>query len=114
MLRETLEVANYSTVTHLAVSLVLGYIFRGHAPPGYLLGLNLAMFVVVSVTMACTPAFRCRLGGTVSEATVRRGFLLAKLVALLIGLLWSSMPAHADPLATRAATSSWRWRPRRG
>ena len=97
MLRETLEVSNYSTVTHLAVSLVLGCVFWGHAPNAYLIGLNLTMFIIVSVTTGCTFLLRSRLMNAVSEATVRRGFLLAKLVALLIGVLWSSMPALLIP-----------------
>ncbi|MGI4802361.1 MAG: putative bifunctional diguanylate cyclase/phosphodiesterase, partial [Janthinobacterium lividum] len=97
MLRETIEVSNYSIVTHLAVSLVLGYVFWGHAPTGYLIALNLAMFVLVSMTMSWTFWFRRSTRTGASDIMVRRGFLLAKTVALLIGLLWSSMCALLIP-----------------
>lgn len=97
MLRETLEVSNYSAVTHLAVALVLGFIFWNHAPNGYLIALNVAMFLIVSVTMGCTILLRDKVRSIPSEITVRHGFLLAKVVALLYGLLWSSMPALLVP-----------------
>ncbi|MGI4800661.1 MAG: putative bifunctional diguanylate cyclase/phosphodiesterase [Janthinobacterium lividum] len=97
MLRETLEVANYSAVTHLAVSLVLGFVFWDHAPNGYLIVLNVTMLLIVSVTMGCTIVMREKIRGVTSETTVRHGFLLAKVVALLYGLLWSSMPALLIP-----------------
>ncbi|MGI4976055.1 MAG: putative bifunctional diguanylate cyclase/phosphodiesterase [Janthinobacterium lividum] len=97
MLRETFEIANYSTVTHLAVSMMLGYIFWGEAPGRYLVSLNVAMFIVVSFTTSLTFWFRTKLKGAVSDAAIRRGFLLAKAVALLIGLLWSTMPAMLVP-----------------
>ena len=97
MLRETVEVSNYSTVTHLAVSVVLGCLFWGHAPSAYLIGLNVAMFVVVSVTMTLTYRSSRWLGPALSEDIVRRGIALAKLAALLIGLIWSTMPAMLIP-----------------
>lgn len=97
MLRETLEVSNYSTVTHLAVSMMLGYIFWGEAPGRYLISLNVAMFIVVSLTTSLTFWFRTKLRTAVSDAAIRRGFVLAKAVALLIGLLWSTMPVLLIP-----------------
>ncbi len=97
MLRETLEVANYSMVTHLAVSLVLGYIFWGHAPEAYLIGLNAAMCAVVSASMGLTRWAMRRIHGGIPEQAVRRGFLAAKAVALAIGLLWSTMPVMLLP-----------------
>jgi len=96
-LRETIEVSSYSAITHLAVALVLGFVFWNHAPNSYLIALNVAMFLIVSVTMACTILLRDKVRRVTSETTVRRGFLLAKIVAFLIGLLWSSMPALLVP-----------------
>ncbi|MGI4806961.1 MAG: hypothetical protein ACRYF2_02510 [Janthinobacterium lividum] len=97
MLRETLEVSNYSAVTHLAVALVLGFVFWDHASNSYLIALNVAMFLIVSVTMGCTILLRDKVRIVPSEIIVRRSFLLAKAVAFLYGLLWSSMPALLIP-----------------
>lgn len=97
MLRETLEVSNYSAITHSVVAVILGVVFWDHAPNGYLIGLNVAMFVIVSATMSFTILLRDKVRSANSEATVDRGFLLAKIVALLIGVLWSSMPALLIP-----------------
>ena len=97
MLLERLEVSNYSAVTHLAVALVLGFVFWDHAPNGYLIALNVAMFLIVSITVGCTILLRDKVRSVACEVTVRQGFLLAKVVALLFGLLWSSMPALLVP-----------------
>ena len=97
MLREPIEVSHYSTVTHLAVSVVLGYIFWGHAPTAYLVTLNVAMCAVVTTTICLTYRLRHHLGTVATEDVVRRGTTLAKLVALAIGLLWSTMPAVLVP-----------------
>ncbi|MGI4811676.1 MAG: hypothetical protein ACRYF2_26695, partial [Janthinobacterium lividum] len=97
MLRETLEVSYFSAVTHSVVAAVLGFVFWNHASNAFLIGLNVAMFLVVSVTMSCTILLRDKVRSANSEATVRRGFLLAKMVAFLIGVLWSSMPALLIP-----------------
>ena len=97
MLRETLEVSNYSAVTHLAVAMVLGYIFWGYASKPYLVFLNVSMLILVAVTLGWTYWGRDRISAAVSETVVRRGFTVAKSIALLIGLLWSTMPALLVP-----------------
>lgn len=92
MLHETVQVASYSAIAQLAVALALGWIFWSQAPNAYLIGLIGCMLILSAAIVGSTVWVRTKSRTTQSDAFVSRGILLAHIMALLVGLLWSSMP----------------------
>ncbi|GAB6842703.1 diguanylate cyclase (GGDEF)-like protein [Methylorubrum rhodinum] len=97
MLGETLQLAKYSAVTQAAVALALAYMFRDIAPHGYMAGLATAVILLCAATLTAARRYRHALGAAATERAIRRGFAASKLLALVLGLSWASMPAVLLP-----------------
>ena len=98
MLHETVQIASYSAIALLAVSVALAFIYWTHVSSAYLLQINAAMLVLVAAVIGMTLRTRVLLRTAVSEAFICRGILLSRLMALLIGLVWSTVPAVLIPM----------------
>jgi diguanylate cyclase (GGDEF)-like protein len=99
LLNETLQLANYSAVTHVVVAYALAYMFWGSAPSAYLGGLVAAISLIVIATLFTTWHYRNTFRAEVTETAVRRGEWISKGLALAYGLTWATMPALLIPPA---------------
>jgi diguanylate cyclase (GGDEF)-like protein len=99
LLNETLQMANYSAVTHLAVVFALAYMFWDTASHHYLVGLMAAISIIIAATLGTTWYYRNTFRSEVTETAVRRGSWISKALALALGLTWATMPAILIPPA---------------
>ena len=91
LVHETVLVANYSSVAHVAVALSMGAFFWPSAPKPYLVGLMAAMCLTNAATLALAVRYRDEIPQS-SPATIERGRRLAVGLAFAIGAIWSTMP----------------------
>ncbi|MCJ2036951.1 putative bifunctional diguanylate cyclase/phosphodiesterase [Methylobacterium sp. J-068] len=97
LLNETLQVANYSAVTHVVVVFALAYMFWDTASHIYLAGLMAAISLIVAATLFTTWYYRNTFRSEVTETAVRHGEWISKGLALALGLTWATMPAILIP-----------------
>ncbi|POR42398.1 EAL domain-containing protein [Methylobacterium sp. V23] len=102
LLRETLQLANFSAVTQAAVVVALAWMFWGVAPNAYLIALAIGVTSLCAATFVATRHHRSRFRDCATPTAVRRGFLLAKTLSFGLGLVWSTMPAMLLPTVDNA------------
>ncbi|MGI3904115.1 MAG: putative bifunctional diguanylate cyclase/phosphodiesterase [Janthinobacterium lividum] len=91
LVHETLVVANYSSVTHVAIALSMAVFFWQSAPKPYLIFLAAAMTVTNAVTLTLAIRSRDAIPQS-SPRNIERGRRLAIGLAFTIGAIWSTMP----------------------
>ncbi|MCJ2102846.1 putative bifunctional diguanylate cyclase/phosphodiesterase [Methylobacterium sp. E-046] len=92
LLDETLKLANYSAVTHLIIAGAVTWFFWNSAPKSYLVGLLAVIAVTIAATIHTNRLYRRAYADAVSEEGVSRGYRVAGLLALVLGLAWATMP----------------------
>ena len=91
LVHETVVVANYSSVAHVAIALSMSVFFWQSAPKPYLICLAAAMSITNAVTMTLAIRFKDAIPQS-SASTIERGRRLAIGLAFTIGAIWSTMP----------------------
>lgn len=97
LLNETLQLANYSAITHVIVVFALDFMFWDNASRHYLVILTAAVSLVIAATLITTWHFRHSFREDVDALAIRRGFRLCQALALALGLAWATMPAMLLP-----------------
>lgn len=92
LLDETLKLANYSAVTHLIIAVAVTGFFWDSAPRAYLLGLLAFVAVVIAATIYTNRLYQRTYAEAGSEAGVTRGYRVAGILSLALGLAWATMP----------------------
>ena len=91
LVHETVLVANYSSVAHVAIALSMSAFFWQSAPKPYLLFLAAAMSLTNAATITLAIKFKDAIPQS-SALTIERGRRLAIGLAFTIGAIWSTMP----------------------
>lgn len=92
LLDETLKLASYSALLHLAAAGLLTVFFWNAAPPAYLLGLLTVIVALVGLGLYTRRRFRRACAHGASESVIGRGIRVANLIALTLGSAWATMP----------------------
>jgi diguanylate cyclase (GGDEF)-like protein len=91
LVNETVAVANYSSIAHVAVAFSMSVFFWQSAPKLYLICLVAAMSLTNAVTITLAIKFKDVIPRS-SPSTIERGRCLAIGLAFTIGAIWSTMP----------------------
>ena len=91
LVHETMMVASYSSIAHVAIALSMSVFFWQSAPKPYLLCLATAMSLTNAVTITLAIRFKHAIPQS-SPSTIERGRRLAIGLAFTIGAIWSTMP----------------------
>ena len=91
LVHETVVVANYSSIAHVAIALSMSVFFWQSAPKPYLIFLAAAMSVTNAVTIALAIKFKDAIPQS-SPSTIERGRRFAIGLAFTVGAIWSTMP----------------------
>jgi diguanylate cyclase (GGDEF)-like protein/PAS domain S-box-containing protein len=97
LLNETLQLANYSAVTHLAVIVALPYMFWDCASRIYLSCLAVVVSLIIVATLYTTWHYKNAFREAVDERAIRHAFRTCQVLALALGLAWATMPAVLLP-----------------
>ena len=91
LVNETVAVANYSSIAHVAIAVSMSVFFWQSAPKPYLICLVAAMSLTNAVTITLAIKFKDAIPRS-SSSTIGRGRRLAIGLAFTIGAIWSTMP----------------------
>lgn len=97
LLNETLQLANYSAITHVIIVFALDFMFWDNASRSYLVILTASVSLVIAATLYTTWHFRHAFREDADALAIRRGFRICKALALALGLAWATMPAVLLP-----------------
>lgn len=97
LLNETLQLANYSAITHVIIVFALDFMFWDNASRLYLVILSAAVSLVIAATLYTTWHFRHAFREEADPLSIQGGFRICKALALALGLAWATMPAMLLP-----------------
>ncbi|WP_336487376.1 putative bifunctional diguanylate cyclase/phosphodiesterase [Methylobacterium nigriterrae] len=91
-LEETLKLANYSALTHVAIAVAVTAFFWDAAPQAYLAGLLAVVTATSALAVAGAWAHRRRRAEMMTEARIGLGYRVSNWIALILGTAWGTMP----------------------